>query len=59
VVSNDGKRTEKVQIAQAGDHYIARREGDQTLYQVDEGPIKDLREAVAGVKEAPPENKKK
>lgn len=59
VVSNDGKRTEKVQISQSGDHYIARREGESTLYQLDSSAVKDLREAASGVKEAPPENKKK
>jgi len=59
VVSNDGKRTEKVQISQSGDNYIARREGEASLYQMDANTIRDLREAAAGVKEAPPETKKK
>ncbi len=59
VVSNDGKRTEKVQIAQAGDHYIARREGEPSLYEIDAQPINDLREAASGVKPAPPETPKK
>ena len=34
VVSNDGKRTEKVQIAAAGDKFIARRLGEDALYQL-------------------------
>jgi Domain of unknown function (DUF4340) len=59
VVSNDGKRTEKVQIAPSGDHFVARRENESTLYQLDANTIKDLREAAEGVKEAPPEPKKK
>ncbi len=59
VVSNDGKKTETVYIAQAGDHYLARRDSESSLYQIDAGPIKDLRETLAGVKEATPENKKK
>jgi hypothetical protein len=59
VVSNDGKKSETVYIAQAGDHYLARRDSESSLYQIDAGPIKDLRETLAGVKEATPENKKK
>ena len=35
VVSNDGKRTEKVQIAPAGSNFLARRENDSSLYQLD------------------------
>jgi hypothetical protein len=55
VVSNDGKRTEKVQFSpvKSGD-FIARREGDTALYQVDAGVIQDLRSAASGVREAPP-----
>ena len=59
MVSNDGKRTEKVQISQSGDHFIARREGEPSLYQIDANPVKDLREAAAGVEPAPAETKKK
>jgi hypothetical protein len=59
VVSNDGKRTEKIQISKSGDNFVAKRDGDAALYQIDAGPVKDLREAASGVKEAPPETKKK
>jgi len=54
VVSNDGKRTEKVQIASAGSNFLARRENDSSLYQLDAKSVEDLREAAAGVREAPP-----
>jgi Domain of unknown function (DUF4340) len=54
VVSNDGKRTEKVQIAAAGDKFIARRQGEDALYQLDPSAVKDLKDAAAGVTEAPP-----
>jgi hypothetical protein len=54
VVSNDGKRTEKVQIAAAGDKFIARRQGEDALYQLDPSVVKDLRDAAAGVAEQPP-----
>jgi hypothetical protein len=55
VVSNDNKRTEKVQI---GDNGIARREGETSLYQIDANALKDLRSAAADVKEPPPAPKK-
>ena len=59
VVSNEGKRTEKMQISKSGDNFIARREGEPALYQIDAGPVNDLREAASGVKEAVAEAKKK
>jgi hypothetical protein len=52
VVSNDGKRTEKVQISPEGDKFLARREGDTSLYEMDATPVKDLRQAAADVKPA-------
>ncbi len=55
VISNDGKRTERVQLSpvKSGD-FIARRDGEKSLYQVDAGVMQDLRTAASGVKEAPP-----
>lgn len=52
VVSSDGKRTEKVQIAQAGERFIARRDGETSLYEIEANPIKDLRQAASDVKPA-------
>ena len=54
VVSNDGKRTEKVQIAPAGPNFLARRENDSSLYQLDANAVTGVREAAAGVQPAPP-----
>ena len=54
VSSNDGKRTEKVQIAAAGPNFLARRENDKSLYQLDSAAVSGLREAAAGVQEPPP-----
>jgi hypothetical protein len=54
VVSNDGKRTEKVQIAAAGTNFLARRENDSSLYQLDANAVTGLRDAAAGVQPAPP-----
>ena len=54
VTSNDGKRTEKVQVAAAGSNFLARRENDSTLYQLEASAVAGLREAAAGVQPAPP-----
>jgi hypothetical protein len=56
VVSNNGKRTEKVQIAENG---LARRDGEASLYQLDANSLKDLRNSAADVKAPPPANAKK
>jgi len=54
VISNDGKRTEKVEISQAagGMHFLARREGDSSLYQLGTDTVQQLRQAVSDVREA-------
>jgi len=54
VVSDQGKRTEKVEIAPAGKDFLARRDGDSTLYQMDAMTVQDLRTAAGDVKEQPP-----
>lgn len=59
VVSDDGKRTEKVELAKYGDHYIARRENEPTLYQLDSGPVDALLKAVNEVKPAPAQTAQK
>jgi hypothetical protein len=58
VVSNDGKRTEKVQIAAAGANFLARRENEGSLYQLDGNAVTGLRDAAAGVQPAPPPDTK-
>jgi hypothetical protein len=59
VVSDDGKHTEKVQIAPNGKDFLARRENDSTLYQLDASAVQDLRTSLGDVKEQPPQPKKK
>lgn len=54
VVSNDGKRTEKLALAKAGAAWFGKREGEAPLYEVDAAKIEDLRKAAADVKESPP-----
>jgi hypothetical protein len=55
VVSDQGKRTEKVQIAPAGKDFLARRDNDSSLYQLDAMTVQDLRTAAGDVKEQPPQ----
>jgi hypothetical protein len=50
VVSNDGKRTEKVLIS----GNIAKRENEPSLYEIDSKAIDELKRAAADVKEPPP-----
>ena len=52
VISNDGKRVEKIQIAKSGDHYIARRENEPPLCQLDGKSVDDLLKAADEVKPA-------
>lgn len=54
VTSQDGKVTEKVQICAAGDHYIARRDGEPALYELEAKSVTDLKKAASDVKEQPP-----
>jgi Domain of unknown function (DUF4340) len=53
VSSNDGKRTEKVLISKSGDNYIAKRENEPSLYQLDSKPVEELQKSAANVKPAP------
>jgi hypothetical protein len=54
VVSGDGKTTEKVLVAKSGDAYIAKREGEPALYQLDYPVVAAIQEAAVNVKAAPP-----
>ena len=60
VVSNQGKRREKVEIsaASAGGNFVARRDGDASFYALEANVVKELRQAVGDVREAQPEKKK-
>ncbi|HTA24472.1 MAG TPA: DUF4340 domain-containing protein [Terriglobales bacterium] len=56
VTSNDGKKVEKVQVARKDAAYIARREGDVSLYEVDAQAVTGLEQAAEEMKiaAAPP-----
>lgn len=60
--SNAGKTIEKVLIARDGDHYVAKRDGEPALYQLDPVVITDLQKAAEDLKpavEPKPETPKK
>ena len=59
VVSNNGKRNEKVSISKQGAQYFAQRDGEPSIYEVDAKVVEDLQKAASEVKEAPPEPPKK
>lgn len=58
VTSNDGKRVEKVEFAKVADGYLARRENEPALYQVDAKAVDDMLEASKAVKPAGSAKKK-
>jgi hypothetical protein len=53
VTSNDSKRVEKVLVSKSGDNYIAKRDNEPALYQIDSTTVSDLQKAAADVKPAP------
>lgn len=53
VTSDTGKRVEKVLIAKSGDRYIAKRENEPGLYELNASAMTDLQKAAADVKPAP------
>jgi hypothetical protein len=57
VTSDDGKRLEKVQIAKSKDNYIAKRENDAALYQLDASSVNEVLKAADDLKSAAPEGK--
>jgi hypothetical protein len=42
VISNDGKRVEKVSLTRQGTQYFAKREGDASIYEMDAQAVEDL-----------------
>lgn len=58
VTSNDGKRVEKAEFAKVADGYIARRENEPALYQLDGKSVDDMLEASKAVKPASAGKKK-
>jgi len=52
VTSDDGKRVERVSIAKSGSGYIAKRENEPTLYQLDASAVEGLQKAADDLKPA-------
>jgi len=53
VTPGGGKSVEKVLIAKNGDRYIAKRENEPALYELDPAAVKDLQKAAGDLKAAP------
>ena len=58
VASNGGKRIEKVLISKSGENYVAKRENEPALYQLDSASVTDLQKLATDVKPAPAAGKK-
>jgi hypothetical protein len=60
VTSNDGKRVEKVGIAKQGNTYLAKRESEPSIYELDSKAVEALQGAASAIKEdQPAKNQKK
>jgi uncharacterized protein DUF4340 len=53
VTSNEGKRVEKVSITKSGDRYLAKRENEPSLYELDSASVSELQKSASEVKAAP------
>jgi hypothetical protein len=53
VRSDGGKRVEKVSVAKSGNNYIAKRENESTLYELNTSTIDALQKAADDIKPAP------
>ena len=51
VVSSDGKKTEKVSLAKSGADWLARRDGDASLYVIPAATVDEVQHAAADLKE--------
>jgi len=59
VTSGDGKRNEKVTIMKQGATFIAKRENEPSVYELDAKAVEELQKTASGVKAAPPADTKK
>ena len=53
VTSKDNKLVEKVLIAKSGDNFVAKRENEPSLYQINSPAVSDLEKAAQDLKLAP------
>lgn len=59
VTSNEGKRSETVQLSRNGSDFFAMRKNEPTVYQIDSKAAEELMKAAGDVKEAQPEKSDK
>jgi hypothetical protein len=52
VTADNGKRVERVSIAKSADGFLAKRENEPTLYQLESSPVESLQKAADGIKPA-------
>jgi hypothetical protein len=52
VTCDDGKRVERVLITKSGNVYLAKRENEPALYQLNSSSVDDLQKAADGIKPA-------
>jgi hypothetical protein len=57
VTSKEGKRIEKVLLSKNGERYIAKRENEPSLYELNASSIEQLQKSAASIKPAPPPKK--
>jgi hypothetical protein len=50
VTSDEGKRVEKVSLAKSGNSYLAKRESESILYQLDANAVEALEKSADGIK---------
>lgn len=50
VTSAGGKQVEKVSISKSGDHYLAKRDNEPSLYQLSASDVSDLTAAINAIK---------
>jgi Domain of unknown function (DUF4340) len=58
VTSDGGKRVEKVKLSKNGDKYLAKRENEPALYELNASAVTELQKSAADLKPAPPPSKK-
>jgi Domain of unknown function (DUF4340) len=57
VTSNDSKRVERILLSKNGDRWIAKRESEPSLYELDAANVSDLQKGAADLKPEPPPTK--
>jgi hypothetical protein len=58
VTSDGGKRVEMVMLSKNGDKYLAKRENEPALYELNASAVTELQRSVTDLKLAPPPSKK-